>query len=85
VVAVGEGGPAELVHNGRNGLLRPPDADALALALLELSGNPARRARLGAAAVEAAEARGWDRALGQLAAGYGRLLAAPAQPIRHAA
>jgi glycosyltransferase involved in cell wall biosynthesis/predicted metal-dependent phosphoesterase TrpH len=85
VVAVGEGGPAELVHNGRTGLLRPPDADALALALLELSGNPARRARLGAAALQAAEARGWDRALGQLAAGYAKLLAAPARPMHRAA
>jgi glycosyltransferase involved in cell wall biosynthesis/predicted metal-dependent phosphoesterase TrpH len=85
VVAVGEGGPAELVANGRNGLLRPPDADALALALLELSGNPARRGRLGAEGLEAAELRGWDRALEQLAAGYRRALAAPAERVRQAA
>jgi glycosyltransferase involved in cell wall biosynthesis/predicted metal-dependent phosphoesterase TrpH len=77
VVAVGEGGPAELVHNGRTGLLRPPDADSLALALLELSGNPARRGRLGTEAIEASELRGWDRSLAQLAAGYTQVLAAP--------
>jgi len=86
VVAVGEGGPAELVLNGRTGLLRPPDADALALALLELAGNPARRARLGEAALEATAARGWERALSQLAAGYGRLLThRVVERIHHAA
>jgi glycosyltransferase involved in cell wall biosynthesis/predicted metal-dependent phosphoesterase TrpH len=85
VVAVSEGGPAELVHNGRDGLLRPPDADALAVALLELANDPARRGRLGAAGVEAAADRGWDRALSQLAAGYGRALGAPAPAARRAA
>jgi glycosyltransferase involved in cell wall biosynthesis len=86
VVAVGEGGPAELVYNGRTGLLRPPDADALALALLELSGNPARRGRLGEAGQDSAAARGWERALGQLAAGYAQVLAAPRRaPVREVA
>jgi glycosyltransferase involved in cell wall biosynthesis/predicted metal-dependent phosphoesterase TrpH len=85
VVAVGEGGPAELIHNGRDGLLRPADADALAIALLELSNDPARRARLGAAGVEAAAGRGWERALEQLAAGYRRALAAHPGALRQAA
>jgi glycosyltransferase involved in cell wall biosynthesis len=85
VVAVGEGGPAELIHNGRDGLLRPADADVLAIALLELSNDPARRARLGAAGVEAAAGRGWERALEQLAAGYRRALAAPTAGLRQAA
>ena len=85
VVAVSEGGPPELVHNGRDGLLRPPDADALAVALLELANDPARRGRLGAASAEAAADRGWDRALSQLAAGYGRALGAPAPAARRAA
>jgi glycosyltransferase involved in cell wall biosynthesis len=76
VVAVGEGGPAELVDNGRTGLLRPADADSLGIALLELASDPGRRARLGAAAVEAARARGWDRALSQLASGYATVLGA---------
>ena len=76
VVAVGEGGPAELVDNGRTGLLRPADADSLGIALLELAADPGRRARLGAAAVEAARARGWDRALSQLAGGYATVLGA---------
>jgi glycosyltransferase involved in cell wall biosynthesis len=79
VVAVGEGGPAELVQNGRTGLLRPPDADALALGLLELASNPARRARLGDAAAEVASARSWDRALSQLAGGYTKVLAAQSE------
>jgi glycosyltransferase involved in cell wall biosynthesis len=85
VVAVGEGGPAELVQNGRTGLLRPPDADALALGLLELAGNPARRARLGEAAAEVASARSWDRALSQLAGGYTKVLAAQSEAVRQAA
>jgi glycosyltransferase involved in cell wall biosynthesis len=85
VVAVGAGGPAELVHNGRDGLLRPADPDALAIALLELAANPARRARLGAAGVESAAGRSWERALEQLAVGYRRVLAAPAARLRQAA
>jgi glycosyltransferase involved in cell wall biosynthesis len=76
VVAVGEGGPAELVDNGRTGLLRPADADSLGIALLELASDPDRRARLGLAAVAAARARGWDRALSQLASGYATVLGA---------
>jgi glycosyltransferase involved in cell wall biosynthesis len=75
VVAVAAGGPAELIDNRRTGLLRRPDADALALGLLELAADPERRARLGAAAVEAAAAHGWERALSQLASGYARALA----------
>jgi glycosyltransferase involved in cell wall biosynthesis len=85
VVAVSEGGPAELVQNGRDGLLRPADADALAVALLELANDPARRGRLGAAGVEAAAQRSWERALEQLAVGYRRVLAAPAERVRQAA
>jgi glycosyltransferase involved in cell wall biosynthesis len=63
------------VDNGRDGLLRPPDSDALAIGLIELASDPARRRRLGAAAVEAASKRGWERSLAQLAEGYGRVLA----------
>jgi glycosyltransferase involved in cell wall biosynthesis/predicted metal-dependent phosphoesterase TrpH len=76
VLAVGEGGPAELVDNGRTGLLRPADADSLGIALLELASDPGRRARLGAAAVEAARLRSWDRAMSQLASGYATVLGA---------
>jgi glycosyltransferase involved in cell wall biosynthesis len=70
VVAVAEGGPAALVENRHTGLLCRPDPDHLAGALLQLASSPSLRARLGAAAVASARDRSWERALGQLAAGY---------------
>jgi glycosyltransferase involved in cell wall biosynthesis/predicted metal-dependent phosphoesterase TrpH len=76
VVAVAEGGPAALVENRHTGLLCRPDPDHLAGALLQLAASPALRHRLGAAAVNAARDRSWERALGQLAAGYRRALEA---------
>jgi glycosyltransferase involved in cell wall biosynthesis len=70
VVAVDEGGPRTLIEDGRTGLLRPPDAGALADAILELAADPARRRRLAAAALEEVRARTWQRALERLAEGY---------------
>ncbi|MGC1166405.1 MAG: glycosyltransferase, partial [Solirubrobacterales bacterium] len=72
VVAVAEGGPAALIENRHTGLLCRPDPDHLAGSLLQLASSPALRHQLGAAAVNAARARSWERALGQLAAGYRR-------------
>ncbi len=74
VVAVAAGGPAALVENRHTGLLCRPDPDHLAGALLQLASSPLLRSRLGTAAVSAARARSWERALGQLADGYGRAL-----------
>jgi glycosyltransferase involved in cell wall biosynthesis/predicted metal-dependent phosphoesterase TrpH len=74
VVAVAEGGPAALIENRHTGLLCRPDPDHLAGALLQLASSPALRHQLGAAAVNAARGRSWERALGQLAAGYRRAL-----------
>jgi len=74
VVAVAEGGPAALVENRHTGLLCRPDPDHLAGALLQLASSPALRHHLGSAAVHAAAGRSWERALGQLAAGYRRAL-----------
>jgi glycosyltransferase involved in cell wall biosynthesis/predicted metal-dependent phosphoesterase TrpH len=92
VVAVAEGGPAALIENRHTGLLCRPHADHLAGALLQLASSPALRQQLGGAAAEAARGRSWERAMGQLAAGYRRGLeaqpAAPAaapQPIARAA
>jgi len=89
VVAVAEGGPAALVENRCTGLLCRPDPDHLAGALLQLASSPSLRQRLGSAGAKAARERSWERALGQLAAGYHRALdAAPATPrqtISHAA
>ncbi len=75
VVAVSEGGPASLVENRHTGILCRPDADHLAGAILQLAASPSLRQRLGAAGRRAAEARSWERALEQLAAGYRRGLA----------
>lgn len=51
VIAADEGGPAEWIEDGVNGLLVPPrDVDALAHALARLDADPGLRARLGAAA-----------------------------------
>jgi glycosyltransferase involved in cell wall biosynthesis len=50
VVASAVGGLPEIVEDGRTGLLVPPqDADALAVALVDLATDPARAAALGAA------------------------------------
>jgi len=74
VVAVAEGGPAALVENRHTGLLCRPDADHLAGALLQLAAAPDLRRQLGEAAVAAVRERSWERALGQLGAGYRRAL-----------
>ncbi len=78
VVAVAEGGPAALVENRHTGLLCRPDPDHLAGALLQLASSPPLRRQLGAAGAQAARERSWERAMGQLAAGYRRAL--DAQP-----
>ena len=70
VVAVAEGGPRTLIDDGRTGLLRPPDAEALAAALCELAAAPALRGRLAKAALEDVRGRTWERALERLAEGY---------------
>ena len=58
VIATPVGGVPELIGDGVNGLLVPPgDAEALARAILELAGDPARRAALGRAARETILAR----------------------------
>jgi glycosyltransferase involved in cell wall biosynthesis len=53
VVTTGISGIPELVEDGSNGLLVPPDdADAVAAALLRLHDDPALAARIGAAGRE---------------------------------
>ncbi|MFN8162894.1 MAG: glycosyltransferase [Solirubrobacterales bacterium] len=89
VVAVAEGGPAALVENRHTGLLCRPDPDHLAGALLQLASSPLLRHHLGSSGVHAAGARSWERAMGQLGAGYRRALdsapAASRQPVAQAA
>jgi glycosyltransferase involved in cell wall biosynthesis/predicted metal-dependent phosphoesterase TrpH len=76
VVAVAEGGPRSLIEDGRTGRLCPPDAGALASAVCELASSAALRRRLAEGGLAAVRARTWERALGQLAAGYGAALEA---------
>ncbi|HST55749.1 MAG TPA: glycosyltransferase [Solirubrobacteraceae bacterium] len=77
IVAVAEGGPLTLIEDRATGLLRTPDPDALAAAVLELAGSPLLRERLARAALNAVRERTWERALEQLAEGYRSALASP--------
>jgi glycosyltransferase involved in cell wall biosynthesis/predicted metal-dependent phosphoesterase TrpH len=84
VVAVAAGGPTALIENRHTGLLCRPDPDHLAGALLQLAASPELRRSLGSAGAAAARGRSWERALGQLAAGYRRTLEAPVAASRPA-
>ncbi len=75
VVAVAEGGPLSLIENRSSGLLCPPDARALAAAVLELADSPGLRERLSRGGLAAVRERTWERALQRLADGYRRVLA----------
>ncbi len=74
VVAVAAGGPLSLIEDRVTGLLRAPDAHALAKAVLELSDSPLLRASLARAGLVSVRGRTWERALGRLAEGYRRVL-----------
>ena len=74
VVAVAEGGPCSIVEDGVTGRLCPPDAQALARAVLDLAGSPLLRERLAQRALDAVRERTWERALTRLADGYRRAL-----------
>jgi glycosyltransferase involved in cell wall biosynthesis/predicted metal-dependent phosphoesterase TrpH len=76
VVAVDAGGPAELIADGRSGLLCPPDAATLAGALAGLAASRAARDRLARGGRAAAAERSWDAALARLAGGWRRALGA---------
>lgn len=76
VVAADHSGLRELLDGGRLGVLVPPgDPVVLSRALSELHDDPARRARLGAAAAREARARfGPERLAERIDALYSRLL-----------
>jgi glycosyltransferase involved in cell wall biosynthesis len=79
VIAVRAGGPAELIDDGRSGLLCPPSAETLADAVTWLAGSEAARRRLAAGGLAAARERSWDAALERLATGWHRARQAPAR------
>jgi glycosyltransferase involved in cell wall biosynthesis len=77
VLASGEGGPAEVIDDGRTGVLfASRDRDALAAGMRALADDAERRRRLGAAAREAALAYRPEVLAGRLEAAYEQLLGA---------
>ena len=69
VVAVAENGPLSIIEDGVSGLLRPADAEALAVAVLR--SPPIRRSPTSCAkARRQRRGRSWDASLEHLADGY---------------
>ena len=86
VVAVAEGGPLSLVEHDRSGLLAPADAEALAAAVLRVSGSPVLARRLVEGGLRSVSGRSWASALEGLAEGYRRALGEDHAPaLRRAA
>jgi glycosyltransferase involved in cell wall biosynthesis/predicted metal-dependent phosphoesterase TrpH len=78
VVAIAAGGPAELVEDGRSGLLCPPRIDELASAVTTLAASPAARRRLARGGLVAVADRSWEASLARLGAGWlGALVVTP--------
>ena len=75
VLAVRAGGPADLIDDGRSGLLCEPSATEVAAKLVRLVRSPALHARLARGGIAAASGRSWATALGQLGDGYALALA----------
>jgi glycosyltransferase involved in cell wall biosynthesis/predicted metal-dependent phosphoesterase TrpH len=75
VLAVNQGGPADLIEDGRSGCLVPPEADQLATAIKGLARREAIRDRIATGGLLAVRGRSWERSLAQLAAGYGQAIA----------
>ena len=75
VVAVAAGGPAELIEDGRSGVLCPAEPAALGAAVAALAAAPRLRERLAAGGLAAVRDRTWDAALGRLGDGWRRGLA----------
>ncbi len=75
VVAVDEGGPRGIVRGGATGILRPPEPQALADAVLSLVRAPRWAAALAERARGDVAARTWEASLGRLAVGYRTALA----------
>jgi len=75
VVAVAAGGPAELIEDGRSGVLCPAEPAALGAAVAALAAAPRLRERLARGGHAAVRQRTWDAALGRLGDGWRTALA----------
>ena len=70
VVAVAQGGPAELIRHGVDGYLCRPEPAELAAAVAQLAASPYLRGALGDGGRAATRGRSWERSLEQLGRGY---------------
>jgi len=61
VIAPNRGYPAELIHNGINGILLPDDIECWANTVLELQADPMRRAKLSESALKMGQAYRLDQ------------------------
>ncbi len=78
LIASSVGGVPEIVRNGRNGLLVPPeDSDALATAIRSLAGNHALQARLGRDGRASVDAFDWSNIADQYVSIYRTTLSSP--------
>jgi len=85
IIAVAQGGPTELLIDGRTGVLCPPDPRQLGAATARIAASPRLGLRLADAARRSVRERTWARALNQLADGYVAALEEPATMIERAA
>jgi glycogen synthase len=76
VAASAVGGPAEILEDGRTGLLFPPcDAQALARSILQLTDNPERRGRIAQDGAEEVRRNWlWPQIVGQVRTVYEELV-----------
>lgn len=74
VVAVGIGGPCDLIDDGIDGLLVGAEPEAVADALCDLAASSGLRERIGGEAVRSARRRTWAGSMVELAAGYAAVL-----------
>ena len=70
VVAVDRGGPSSLIQHGETGLLAEPEVNALADAVVSVTGTPLLSERIGRGGLAAVRDRSWEAALDRLATAY---------------
>jgi phosphatidylinositol alpha 1,6-mannosyltransferase len=82
-VAVGAGGPLDLVESSRNGwLYAPGDLDELRERVIDLAGDVAKCRAMGRRAREGVETRTWESVGDQLIAHYRRLTGVADESLR---
>ena len=82
VVAVAAGGPAELIEDGRTGVLCRASASALVGAVAGLAASPRARGRLARGGLAAVRERTWEASLAALGAGWQQALDLRRPPAR---